>query len=460
LSYGQLRQKAQAIAAGIAHRTGGCESAPIGLRLEDGLDFLAAFLAVTEAGGIAVPVHTRWTASETAVAVDLCKPRLCISDARGAALGVDTVTLNELEREGGGGPVSPAGSDDPFYIGFSSGSSGTPKAIVRNHRAWLQSFLAMTAEFGVGPGGRVAIPGSLFYSFSLIAALQALYVGASVLLPARRGIRGALELLNDRPLTLYALPSLLAEVLRAAERRSSRFPAVETIICAGEKLRAETRQAAVGIFPNAAVLEYYGASELGFVTVIDGCEASARPDSVGRRFLGTNVAILDEGGQAMPSGAIGLLCAQTEYGYAGYAGRPGQEAETAHHGWQTVGDLAWQDDAGYVYLAGRRDNMVVIRGENVYPEEVERVISGLFGVKEAAVVPEPPGAPTHLAALIVARAGGTDAGTILAACRRRLSPRKVPRRVVFVPGLPRTATGKLARAELPPMLGMPCGDAE
>jgi acyl-CoA synthetase (AMP-forming)/AMP-acid ligase II len=188
------------------------------------------------------------------------------------------------------------------------------------------------------------------------------------------------------------------------------------------------------------------------VTVLRPEDQAARPDSVGRPFLGSRVAVLDEAGRPVPPGEVGLLCARTEYGFAGYYGQPELDAAVEHHGWRTAGDLARQDPEGYVYLVGRRDNMVVIRGENVYPEEVEQVLRGIPGVANAAVVPEPADAPTHLVALVRVQGAPPDAGDVLRACRQVLAPRKVPRRVIFVEELPTTPAGKVARGRLTDLL--------
>ena len=451
LTYGELAARVHAVARGLRARTGGARR-PVALLLADGPEFLVAFLGAVQAGGIAAPLSPAWSAAERERALDLCRPAALVTDGRAAGLGPGWADLAALAGEPGGPVDLDAASSDLFYLGFTSGSTGAPKAVARSHRAWVLSFLAMSLEFGIGPGERVIVPGSLFFSFSLIAALHALAVGGTVVLPARDGVRGLLAALAEEEGTLYALPSLLAEAAALAERRGRRFPGVRRIICAGEKLRPETRRVAARAFPGAALYEYYGASELGYVTVLRPEDYAARPDSVGRPFVGSRVAVLDGAGRPVPPGAVGLLCARTEYGFAGYYGQPELDATVEHHGWRTAGDLARQDAEGFVYLVGRRDNMAVIRGENVYPEEVEAVLAGVPGVVRAAAVPLPPGAPTHLVAVLQVQGPPPDPQAVLAACRRALAPRKVPRRVVVLEELPLTAAGKLDRARLAGLL--------
>lgn len=443
VTYGKLRQRVNAVAAGVEDLLGPDSGAPVSFVARDGVDFLCAFLGIVEAGAVAAPFAASWTPEEIQLASNACRPALHIAGDPPPA-PVRHVSLAALLASGESRAPRSQGRDsgNAFYIGFSSGSSCAPKPIVRTHRAWLLSFLAMTAEFGVGPAARVAVPGSLFFSFSLIAALHALYLGGALHLPAGPEFRHVLPLLEGEGITAYMVPSLLAEVLRAAERRALRFPAVHAIVSAGEKLHPDTRDGAGKVFPGAGVYEYYGASELGYVTVTTPQDAEREAGSVGRPFLGADVRVLDETGVVAPPGEAGILCARTEYGSVTAA---------EHYSWPTAGDLARIDEGGFVHLAGRRDNMLVIRGENVFPEEVEAVIVSIAGVRAAAVVPEPRGDPMHLVALVIT-GGPLAASTIIDVCKSRLSARKVPRRVVFVERLPVTATGKLARQDLPALL--------
>ncbi len=443
LDYASLARRVDGVAAGVRDRLGNdAGRRPVGLLLDDPVEFLVGFLGAVQGGGIAAPLSPAWRDAELRRALALCDPAFVVGDGR------SSLPLAALERPAAAHVDLDASPSEPFYIGFTSGSTGGPKGAVRTHDAWVRSFFGMTVEFGVGPGERVVVPGSLFFSFSLIAALHALFVGGTVVLPARPQPRSLLRTLSDGGGTLYVLPSFLAETLRLAEARSLRFPAVRRIITAGEKLQIRTKREVAAVFPAAELFEYYGASELGYVTVAGPDDHARRPDSVGRPFFGAQVAVLDGSGVPVPAGEIGLLCARSSYGFAGYWRQPELEASVEHHGWRTAGDLARLDDAGYVYLMGRRDNMAVIHGENVYPEEVEAVLESLPGVHRAAVVPEPPAEPSHVVALVVPGSPAPAATAILRACGERLSARKTPRRVLFVEELPLTATGKVDRAGL------------
>lgn len=443
VTYGELRDRVLRVAAGLRAELGDDANRPVALCFEDGVEFLVAFLGVVEAGAIATPLAPGWSEAERKGAFEACPWAFEVAPVTSE----HRLGLRDLERAGDirASIGASGGAATPFYIGFSSGSTGRPKAVVRQNEAWLLSFLAMSIEFGVTARSTVTIPGSLFFSFSLIAALQALYGGATVHIPDRASAVSPLDLF-DRPIdTAWLTPSLLMSVAKRANRQARTFPGVRQVVCAGEKLTAEARRAAAIAFPSAAVREYYGASELGFVSVIDDAEAARYPGSVGRPFLGSEVAIISEHGEPLPPGDVGLVCARTDYGFAGYFGDPLGAGRIDHHGWQTVGDLGHFDTDGYLYLAGRSDQMVVIHGENVFPEAVEQFLLALPGVEDAAVVADDADQPSGLVAFVVAECSSKS---LLDACAARLPSRAVPRRVELVDELPRTATGKVARDTL------------
>jgi long-chain acyl-CoA synthetase len=440
VTYGELGQRIEATAGQVTRACGDARGRAVALLIEDPVELLAAFLGVVHAGGVAAPLSAEWTPDQRQRAVEACGATLVIAKpVRLGPVGDDTAVRPRVQPGA------------PFYVGFTSGSTGEPRGVVRSHEAWTRSFEAMSAAFGIEPGAGVLVPGSLVFSFSLIAALHALSIGGTVVLPARPGVRGLLDALAEGADAVHVLPSVLREALTLAERRGQSFEGIRRIICAGEPLGAETRALVARRCSGARLYEYYGASELGFVTLLEPEAAVERPESVGRAFPGSEVAVLDELGEAVPPGVTGLLCARTPYGGLRYAGGEDLDVALAHGesaaGWRTVGDLARMDADGYVTLVGRRDRMVVIRGENVYPEAIEAVLSTLPSVRRIAVLPEPADRPSHLVAVVEVDEG-VEVAAILDAARVGLPVRQRPRRVVRLEAMPLTATGKIDLAAL------------
>lgn len=447
LTYSETARQVAGIARGVAERAGAGDSKRVGILLEDPVDFMLAMLGIVASGHIAVPFSTDWAPAELEAAIELAAPSLILTDRGGHAGGV---RLEDLTRNASAAGRTPA-PDEPFYVGFTSGSSGRPKGAIRSHRAWTESFHLMTLEFGVRPGDAVVVPGSLFFSFALNAAMHAAFTGATVIFPAEAGTRGLLQAL-EHGATLYALPSVLADLARLTKGRRDQAPALRRIITAGERLDPVVAAAVRETFPATELFQYYGASELGYVTILRPEDFDSHAASIGRAALGVEIAILDEQGRNVPVGDVGVLCVWTPFGFSGYIGDPRGPSAIDHFDWRTVGDLARIDVDGYVYLSGRRDNMVVLRGQNVYPEVVEEVLRSVPGVRQALAVPEPAARPRHLVA-VVELSNEVPSTAILDHAKAALSGPRVPRRVVIVEALPRNAAGKVDRRAAAALIG-------
>lgn len=176
-----------------------------------------------------------------------------------------------------------------------------------------------------------------------------------------------------------------------------------------------------------------------------------RPRSAGRPFLGVRIQVRGEDGRPVGPKEVGVLCAQSSYGFEGYYGDLARTATVLQGGWMTVGDLAYTDEEGYLYIVGRRDNVAIVAGMNVNVEEVEEVLNSHPRIALAAVFGvEDPRRGQALVALIQRRAGASvDPAELRAYCASRLESHKRPRRLRFVDAIPLTDSGKVSRPELP-----------
>jgi len=458
LTWAGLRDEARAAGAALAAGPPG----PVGLLLDPGADLLVAFLACLEAGRPAAVLQRAFTGAELRAAVTDAGIALALAgdEERAAALrgagaahvrvgvpragdgaGAPSAAPPSVAAgapggpQGRGAPAARAGEADPlFYVGFTSGSSGRPKAFARRLRSWTDSFPAASERLGIGPGDHVVLPGPLDHSLFLFGAVHALAVGASVSTHARFDPAGVHAQLAATPgASVYLVPTMVAALAGAAP-----LAHVRSVVAGGAKLEPHHWAAARALFPRATVHEIYGASELSFVTVADapppveGC--------VGHPFPGVEVAIRD-----------GVVHARSPYLFAGYL-REGALVPPAltPDGFATVGDLGVLAPDGALRLTGRASNLVVTGGKNVHPEEVEAVLAGVGGVGEAAVTgrPDPYWGERLVAYLVLDGAAPPPRDAVVGALRGALAAHKVPKDLVLVDALPRTASGKLARAEL------------
>lgn len=410
LSYRALIRLADEEAARLRARSAGD---PVPVVASSGLEYLAKFIGAVRAGRAA-----------------LCPPE-----------GTSPARAAELEA---GLPALPENSGELFYVGLTSGSTGEPKAVLRAHDSWLQSFELMSELFGAPQ--RAAVAGSLSFSGVLISALHTLHEGGELWLLPRTPERRTLELMDrERITSAFMVPALLRAL---AERSGRRVSAREiTLVTAGARLDIRTRAALAGTFPAARLFEYYGSAEMGFVTYMDPGAGSERPDSVGRLCPGVECELRGEDGTAAPRG---VLYARSPYQFSGYAG----EEPVPPGGWVTAGDWAEFDSGGYLYLLGRSEERINVGGLKVFAAEVERAIVSHPAIEEAAAMALPDRLRGQVTAAAVVTAPGAEVSALALRrwCAHSLPSAAVPRRIAEVSALPRNAGGKLDREALLEML--------
>jgi bile acid-coenzyme A ligase len=222
-------------------------------------------------------------------------------------------------------------------------------------------------------------------------------------------------------------------------------PPALSILHTGGPCDPGLKRAWIDLLGAGNVYEMYGATEGIGTTVIRGDEWLARPGSVGRPVCG-QIRILDPERAVLPADAIGEVYLRVPGRRGAPRGAPG--GATTPDGFRSAGDRGWLDEDGYLFLAGRSDDMIIVGGENVYPAEIEAVLREVPGIRDVAVVGRPdPLLGERIVAYVVAR-GATVREDVLRYCVGRLSLRKLPKDVLFVSELPRTAAGKLQRWRL------------
>lgn len=459
VSYADLRDRAEQVAARVRAECGSrLTQTRCAMMLNHGIDFLSVFLGIAMTGAAAVVLGPKGPAAARVLSAD--PPALLFIDpeligmvpslapgirpicVRGNSFGVDPGLPQEpmnVARHG----VSP---DDPFYIGFTSGTTGDPKAFIRSHRSWLASLHAAAEEFPVGVDEHILVPGRLFHSLFLYAVVETLCSGATAYLLLDFEADDGVGILRCHPMTrIHGVPTMYVALCAAAG--GERFPTVHTVISGGAKLSPTLRPGLAQMFPEAAITEYYGASELSFVTV---SQADCPVESVGRPFHGVEVSLRRDDGSEVSPGEIGRLYVRSDMICSGFLCPEDNNRFCAEGGWATVGDLAWRDENGCIFLAGREDGMMISGGLNVYPAEVEAVLQALPEIAEAAVfgLPDPYWGERVCAVIRWADGATLTRGELRERCSRRLDRRKCPQQVFAIDRFAWTQSGKIALAAL------------
>ena len=330
--------------------------------------------------------------------------------------------------------------DALFYTGFTSGSSGVPKGFRRNHASWLASFANDQFECPLEPGDTIIAPGALSHSLFMYALMRGLHAGVSVVICRRFAARNvAREIAKHQATILYSVPAHVGILIRQG---SDFFKSIRRVFSSGAKWPEKWRQKFTSAFAEAELCEFYGASELSFVSIAKSTEDIPN-NSVGRAFHGVGISIRDDAGVVLSSDKIGTVHVWSDMLFSGYAGQDDHRV-IAGTSAMTVGDLGYLDERGYLYLVGRRDRMIVSSGKNIYPEEVEAVLAQIECVDAVAVVAsdDEKRGQRLLALLNISGDSNLTRSDMIAHCKTSLPMYKVPTQYIVCSDWPRTRSGK------------------
>lgn len=415
--------------------------------------FLQVFFAVISLGLIGVPMDPNWTKVETEQVIDEVNPDFIVASRQFNQSLIDAFPITffiedvpEDMREGLDYSPNDVSGDTLFYLGFTSGSTGVPKGFYRDHRSWLTSFMAGESVFNHGQEDVFLAPGPLCYSLSLYVAVYALDRGASLYLFPRFSEQAILDAISrEGKCFVYVVPTMLQALSSARVKMDEPV----TFISSGAKLQETVRKNTLASFPKCTIYEYYGASELSLVTYMDELSLIDYPESVGRPFPGVELSIRNEKGDLLGPGEIGELYVSSPFTFRQYIRKEQTDEVITAYG-LSIGDLAYINEDHYLFIVGRKKNMLISGGRNVYPEEIEKVLLTHPSVKELAVVGIPhPYWGEKIVAFLSWKAGyEASLKSIRNYSRKHLANYKRPQQWVVVDSFPYTATGKIDRQEL------------
>ncbi|MBE1283407.1 MAG: AMP-binding protein [Rhodobacteraceae bacterium] len=312
----------------------------------------------------------------------------------------------------------------------SSGSSGTPKLIRRTPASWMASFEVNTHRFNITPRDRYAVLGHLGHSLSLYAAIEAMHIGCGLaVLNDLAPLHQAAALRAHRISILYATPSQLRLICKAD---ADPLPSVSRILCGGGHLDTALRDQLAVHFPDAQVVEFFGASETSFISISD---SQSPRGSVGHAFPGVTLRI----GDGLAQGQMGEIWVKSPYLFDGY--EKGDSPLTRwQDGYLSIGELGKLDEAGNLFLQGRLSRMVTVADQNVFPEAIEAVIMAQPGIDAAAIIT--PDDPLRGSSIVAAIVGDVSESALRQICRTELGDASVPRYVWVLDTLPMLPAGK------------------
>ena len=349
--------------------------------------------------------------------------------------------------------AEPPSDQAPALLVYTSGSTGAPRAVIQTHRNLAANARAIVGYLGLTPADRACLVLPLFYCYGKSVLLTHLYVGGSVYIDHRFMYpRVVLEAMAAERCTGFAGVPLTFELLkRQVDVRSVPLPDLRYVTQAGGAMHPDTVDWAREAFRPAHVFVMYGQTEAtARISYLPPERASDKRGSVGRPIDGLTLRVVDDEGNALPTGSVGHVWASGESITPGYFEAAEETARVLREGWLVTGDLGYLDEDGFLYLTGRTKEILKLGGHRVSAKEIEEVLARHPAVLEVAVAGTTDPVAGEAAVAFVVKRPGVELGDddVRRWAREHLAAYKVPRDVVFLAALPRTANGKIARAEL------------
>lgn len=445
--------------------------------------YLEVLFAVPWAGGVFNLVNVRWSVAEVAYSLQDSDTRvLIVDDAFAPMVPALREAVPQLEQvifagdaecpEGllcyetlvaGADPVADAyrSGDDLVGIFYTGGTTGTPKGVMLSHTNLMSFALTAALMSGVPQQTRMLHCAPLFHIAGMGFLLMALLLGGTqVLVPGFNPADVSRAVKSYRVTDLLLVPTMMQLLLDAPDFDPSDFETVQTILYGASPMPLGTVDKAMECLPNANLVQGYGMTETGVIsmTPLDNHSLEARQSgrirSAGLAGPVQEVRIVDEQGNELPTGETGEVTVRGANVMLGYWGKPELTKNAIVNGWLHTGDGGYIDDQGLIYIVDRVKDMIISGGENIYSSEVETVITQYPGVAQCAVIGIPSEEWGESVHAVLVSSPGSETPDVLTVtelrkfCKQHIAGYKCPASLEFVESLPISAAGKILKTEL------------
>jgi long-chain acyl-CoA synthetase len=503
VTYAQMDERTGLVAAGLL-ASGLRHGDKVAVQLPNVPRFLDAYFGILKAGLVMVPLNPQLKHAEiahqlidsqarAAITFSMCVPEMSVAAKGIEDLALYSVFLPNLDAtseppegytafetllgdpaqpgaDGGSGAgadvrvgvgvgagsrsgdIAPTMADDTAVIIYTSGTTGRPKGAELSHFQLFMNCTVSSSLFGIEPDDVAMAVLPFFHIYGLSSIINSnIRNGGTMSLVPRFEAQAVVEAMERHGVSVFVgVPTMYQALMQVdtAGRDLSRL----RIASSGGAAMPEALMKAFEQKFGILILEGYGLSETASAAVMNQGADNRRPLSIGKPIWGVELRIIDADGRDLPPGAenIGEILLRGHNVMKGYYRDPEGTAQALRDGWLHTGDLAYQDEDGFVFVVDRIKDLIIRGGYNVYPREVEEVLYAHPSVAEAAVVGRPDERlGEEVVAVVAVRPGAEpDAEALIAHCRANLAGYKCPREIRFMAELPKNGSGKLLKREL------------
>jgi acyl-CoA synthetase (AMP-forming)/AMP-acid ligase II len=456
LTHAESARRIGAFASLLAHHSI-ARGDRVGLCLRDTGDHLLLHYAIAWLGATIVPIDHRWTETEkSAIAAAFACKRVIVEASDPAASSLPALPFDPAWRETSLTP--PPMADDetlPVLLSLSSGTTGRPTGALVSHRELYERFSSQWVGFSFNSADRYLMATPLYFGGGRSFAMSFLAAGATIVCrPPPAEAEELIAMVRARDVTIaFFVPTQIRRLLDAWHGVGLAMPSLRRLITSGAAIQPQERERALAEL-SPGLTDYYATSEGGGIAILPPHEQLAFPNSVGRAAFRVEIEVIGDDGKRQPPGTVGRL----RYRGPGVSTRlinaTGATVDADPEGWFMPGDLARILPSGHIELVGRVKDVIIRAGVNIYPAEIEAVLSTHPAIAEASVfgIPDRELGEAVAAALVLRPGQVLDDVAAKDFLRQRLAPYKLPQHIVVVRALPRNPSGKVIRAELLPLL--------
>lgn len=485
LTFGQLNERSNRMAHALSS-LGVNKGDMVAMLQVNCPQYLETYYAVAKLGAIFCPLNFRAKADELTYMLNYCEAKVLLVGERylemvnGMRPNIPKVqhfiSIDKkaegmlyyedlLAKSSAEDVFSEIGDDDVSILMFTAGTTGRPKGVPLTHSSFVSYMLTNVTPVDpeIEEVNLLTVP--LYHVAGIQAMLAATYGGRTLAMMRQFEVKDWMKTVQETKANRAMLvPTMLKRVIDEPDFNKYDLSSLKVITYGAAPMPFEVIKKAIDVFPKVMFINAFGQTETASTItalgpedhVITGTDAEKSKklkrlqSSIGKAMQDVEVKIVDEHGKEMPRGKAGEIVARGPRVMSGYWKDPEKTAKAIRDGWLHTGDMGYMDDEGYIYLAGRGDDMIIRGGENISPEEVENVLYSHPKVEEAAVIgiPDPEWGQQPKAVVVLKKGEKATPEELIEYCRQKLSSFKRPRYVAFIDELPRTSTGKVLKRVL------------